>query len=476
MLVNINKYDPLKSGKYIPLPAPFHKSRFIINVQNTDDRCFFYCIYSRFLSHHTSDPSCYNNIEKYVLEKYKVSFSWDMIEFPTSINHIAKFCNLNPSVSINVFGLEDKKIYPIRITDIEKTYHYDLLYLTDGDNSHYCSITNFASLIRSQLSKHHSAITICKRCLAYFHMPDAQEKLTLHQQYCNENTIKTPAKYTFTEAGECLTFTKTYMSQPVDFIAFADFEVMLIPTGENESNTDKNTVKTFKHVPIAFCYYIIGPDNQPFNIDSTTMPVSYVGLDAAEVFMTSITKQATAIAGIYKKFRNLPILTATEQEQFHSATSCCICFDNFVEGDVKVRHHSHTTNKFLYDAHLIALVCYNTKKDITTIPLTSETYISFSKKVTGNFFLPFVDSYCFLPSALRTLVKTILESELIHTRLHFPDPLQFSYVRRKNFFPYEFLDSEDILQLSNLPPREAFYSSLDDTNISKDDYTFAHNA
>jgi len=42
-------------------------------------------------------------------------------------------------------------------------------------------------------------------------------------------------------------------------------------------------------------------------------------------------------------------------------------------------------------------------------------------------------------------------------------------------FPYEYIDSVDKLNETNLPPRELFYSSLTDETVSDDDYQHATN-
>lgn len=42
----------------------------------------------------------------------------------------------------------------------------------------------------------------------------------------------------------------------------------------------------------------------------------------------------------------------------------------------------------------------------------------------------------------------------------------------KGFFPYEWMDSLDKLTQTYLPPREAFYSTLKNQNISEEDYKY----
>ena len=43
----------------------------------------------------------------------------------------------------------------------------------------------------------------------------------------------------------------------------------------------------------------------------------------------------------------------------------------------------------------------------------------------------------------------------------------------ENIFPYEFIDHISKLDYVGLPPKEAFYSSLDKENVSEDDYQHA---
>jgi len=46
--------------------------------------------------------------------------------------------------------------FPLKVSDNEKQDHFDLLLLTDGDNSHYIHISKFSRLLRSQKTRHES--------------------------------------------------------------------------------------------------------------------------------------------------------------------------------------------------------------------------------------------------------------------------------------------------------------------------------
>ena len=109
-----------------------------------------------------------------------------------------------------------------------------------------------------------------------------------------------------------------------------------------------------------------------------------------------------------------------------------------------------------------------------------EKLISFS---WGQF--KFVDSYAFLSSSLDKLVQNTPKKDLRITRQQYPNrcylsqsrrllnDTMFDLVTRKGVFPYEYMDSFDRFEETQLPPQEAFYSSLSDEGISEEDYKHA---
>ena len=81
--------------------------------------------------------------------------------------------------------------------------------------------------------------------------------------------------------------------------------------------------------------------------------------------------------------------------------------------------------------------------------------------------LKLLDMCNFVKGSLSELSKNLNDKDKIITKEHFPD--NFSLMKEKACFPYEWLTKENIYN-ENLPPIENFYSSLKLDNISEEDY------
>ncbi|XP_011062995.1 PREDICTED: uncharacterized protein LOC105151147 [Acromyrmex echinatior] len=87
----------------------------------------------------------------------------------------------------------------------------------------------------------------------------------------------------------------------------------------------------------------------------------------------------------------------------------------------------------------------------------------------------FVDSFKFLNTSLEKFVSYLDKSKLKIIRSEFSnlDAEDFDLLMRKGVFPYEYIDSVNKLDETNLPSRELFYSSLTDEIAFDNDYQYA---
>ena len=84
----------------------------------------------------------------------------------------------------------------------------------------------------------------------------------------------------------------------------------------------------------------------------------------------------------------------------------------------------------------------------------------------------FIDSFKFMATSLEKLVNNLPEDDFINLSLYYSGD-KFDLLARKGVYPYEYMDSLEKLEETKLPPKEAFYSRLNDGGISDEDYAHA---
>ena len=187
----------------------------------------------------------------------------------------------------------------------------------------------------------------------------------------------------------------------------------------------------------------------------------------------------------------------TEQNKidYENATKCWICKQETTKNNPKVRDHCHFTGKYRgaahkscnlklkiksgktkipvvfhnlkgYDSHLIMQKIQKAKGNITCIPNNTEKYISFSVAQ-----LKFLNSFQFMSSSLEKLVSATDKSDFKLTKSGFGDKADM--LLRKGIYPYEYIDSLDLFNETQLPPIDKFYSKLTNENIKDKDYIHA---
>ncbi|CAD6242833.1 GSCOCG00012641001-RA-CDS, partial [Cotesia congregata] len=184
--------------------------------------------------------------------------NYEGIKFPVALRDIPKFEKLN-NLSINVYGIkseftqknsEKSKIISVYLSNhfySKKIIHLLIIEknmnIHDNDMKnyeprfHFALIKNLSRLVKSQLSKGHSKLFFCDRCLNHYKKKN---------RFINTNLIvcmELPNK-----ENKILKFTKFQYKDTVPFIVYADLECMLEPQGDDENNTQK-------HVPHSIAFY-----------------------------------------------------------------------------------------------------------------------------------------------------------------------------------------------------------------------------
>ena len=448
-------------------------------------------------------------IDKKLKEKEN-TLNMEEIEYPVSLKDIDKFERLNPSISITVFGYDEKCVYPLRNSNNTNREHDIILILIKEEGvNHYCLVKNVSRLLSSQVSKHDGKKYFCKRCLNPF---SSQKALDKHEEYCGNHEA---VKINMPEKGTMLKFKNYHRGEKVPFIIYADFESCIKSIHTCDLNPENSYTKQYqKHEPISFYYYIKCFDSK------VCLPIkerSYTGKNAEQVFLKYLEEDIKMIANIPKKEI---IFGEKEKERYNEETRCWICKGEFDDKNKeKVKDHCHYTGRYRgaahnecnlnyrkpnftpvvfhnlsgYDSHLFIKNLGFSEGNIDCIPNNEEKYISFSKKIQvdtypkktlnadGDIFyeqkpkyheIRFIDSFKFMATSLEKLVNNLPKDDCINLGLYYSGD-KFNLLARKGVYPYEYMDSLEKLKETTLPPKEAFYSRLNDGGISDEDYAHA---
>jgi len=108
-------YEPMNGSSWAPLPKFLVLKKALINMKNTDNQCFKWCI-----------ARGWNPVERdsqqitKILRKQAESLNFKGSEFPMNLKDIDKFERLNPKIEVNVFEYEAECVYPLRISKLKR--------------------------------------------------------------------------------------------------------------------------------------------------------------------------------------------------------------------------------------------------------------------------------------------------------------------------------------------------------------------
>ena len=135
--INTSTYRPLTGSSYTDLPVELKSPRKGLNIKNKDQKCFLWCHVRHINPSHEHPERIFKN-DKKVIKK----LDCNEIEFPVQEKDFNKI-EVKNNIHINVFGYENKLVFPIYISDQKFEDSMDLLLLIYNDKSHYVYIKDF---------------------------------------------------------------------------------------------------------------------------------------------------------------------------------------------------------------------------------------------------------------------------------------------------------------------------------------------
>ena len=466
--------------------------------------------------------------ERITLEDRELAKEIDIsgITWPITRNQISRFEKQN-NVNIFVYGysIEYKAPYLIYPNKYPKERYKDkmtVLYIEEGDNTHYVLIKDLCKLVYNH-TKHKDKKFICEACLEIKY---SQESLEKHMVDCitinGMQATRMPEMYkdkNGVERPPCIYFKNHHFGLQVSFYIVADIEAITEKISScTPSEAKSYTLKYQKHTACSIGYKLICTYFEKYS-----RPVRiFRGEDCISEFLDSIYDELDYCKKIIREDFNKPLkMTKRDEKAFLKATICHICGRSYREDDEPVRDHCHATGKYRgsahsacnlklqisadkfklpvvfhnlkgYDSHFIIrelgdfinrkkLKAYEEDEDgnrvevevgykmnTRVIAQNIEKFMTFS---VGN--LKFIDSYQFLACSLSRLADNLEDSDFIYTKKCYSDLKQFNLMKKKGEYPYDDTDCFSKFDETELPSIEKFYSKLTKTHISEDDYNHA---
>ena len=510
--LNVVAFKPFEGSSYIPLPKELqHARKGLINIKNDDAECFRWC-HNRQLNPQKKDPQ---RIKKKDQETVK-QLDYTGIRFPVQIKDIPRIEKQN-QIKINVFGYHNKEFFPVYTSEENFEDELNLLLINKKPDEkpmqmesiddhvdeileevwHYVLITDFNGMMCS-FTKHQHKQHFCMKCLQNF---TTQKILDEHKLNCSQINGNQAVRMPDPTKGEhLLKFNNYHKQQAVPFSIYSDFEAITKKIKQEEQSNGESYTKAYqRHIACGYGYKLVCSYDNKYS-----RPVKcYRGKDAAEKFIHEINdevkycvKIATMLTDKYSKVENLDIESKFETKD------CVVCGEIFKKQENRgtwfcqftgkckgTAHRSCISKTWInpkklkvpiifhnlkgYDSHFIMqeigkFVEKQKQMSINVIPNNMKKYMAF---MLGEHMV-FIDSFQFMSQSLDRLVGNLWKDSMKYTSEVFRDR-QLELMLRKGVYPYDHMDDFSRFAETELPPKEEFYSILNDQHISDEDYLHA---
>jgi hypothetical protein len=459
--ISTQKFKSVFGKSYIKLPQILINKKACVNIKNTDDKCFEWCLIA---SRVYDGIKSKDKNEVYHYEKRKdVIIRPDNITYPIMTDDIHLYEELN-NIQINIFSLngyndDTKDIRECIVEEYKSNKHrkevVNLLLVREGDLNHYVWIKNINRLFASKTN--HKTKHFCENCLVKSF--GSVELLNKHKIKCQDlEGAEVPKIDIMCECPEIgkntLKFINDGRAFKHPFYCIADFESTLTNCeDENDGLTGEeleglNTKKYQKHLQnsfgVKFCCDV-KEHSKELEIINNSNPE-----EVSKQFILKLESYAKDAYDLLQKNKKNIIWKEGEKKKHYENKNCENCKTEYNPKNKRVAHHNHITGDFIsslcnecnlkfqykpflpvylhnlkgYDAHLFINALYkygSTGYDVSCIPNNEERYISFSKVIKVDdyyckkekkkkditFEIRFLDTIAFMNSSIETLVENL---------------------------------------------------------------------
>lgn len=513
LYIDIIKYVPLFGGSYIATPKKIKKKNCVLNIKNDVYNCFLLSVCAHFYSHLIDKK---DRERESAYKFYLKKFNCNDISFPVCVGDIKRFEknnfeNFNLSINVFTYNLKKKSFGVLYTSTNEGINVVDLILFVGDHENHFALILDLSRLLRSTLTKSTKKIHICRKCLKYY---AKKEMFDRHKAIgCSNVKIQIPS-------DPFLRFKNYKAKIPLKFLCFGDIETLSLKIQSCKPDINRSFIyNTDKHVAF-LCAYKIWSITNDENLERWRL------FRGENCVLDMLKKIYLDVKYIYYKYffiiHPCTILPEDTMTFLKTQNKCNICqkpigensfdiehdhswpmdfnlpnYDNFPQhlfrGNVRGIAHQgcnkSARNIFVFpvifhnfssfDSHFLILELAKLKiGKINVIARTRENYLLVTWKVRfENKFIEirFIDSYKFLSSSLSNIIESCDDFPIFKKALKREYPqLEFDEnLLKKQFLPYSYLNSFEVLKEKNFPPRNVFYNDLKDEILSLEDWKYA---
>ncbi|XP_076379676.1 uncharacterized protein LOC143259835 [Megalopta genalis] len=280
----------------------------------------------------------------------------------------------------------------------------------------------------------------------------------------NECALKLP-----TEDDKWLKFKNYAYKEPTPFVIYADLECLL----EKQEDQGHGAYCRYQHHhAFSVGYYL------HCRYDSSLSEYQAYRDEKGCItwFASKLHELSCKLQPVFDRTVPMAPLTAAQISTFRTATYCHVCEEplDAYRGPAHSRCNLSYQPSYVIPVVFHNLSGYDAHFFIKELANAFEDAIKKSWKKCIKF--RFIDSFKFLNSSLDKLSSYLNKSDLHIVRSQFNrlSNDDFHFLTRKGVFPYDYVSTYDKLSDTCLPPREAFYNQLCDSEISDVDYCHAN--
>ena len=262
MNVNFFKYRQATGSSFMALPTKLQNCRALLNIRNhLDNDCFIYCYVAALFF---KNNVCYSEEERHDRVKLtSPNSNKNMSELqpageftmPMGFQNMTKFETLN-DVQVNVFGLENRDLFPMRVSK-RTTFELslDLLLLYENDKHHYVLIKDLCRLFCFIKNiKLRSPLRLCRNCFYLSH--NDLSYFEDHVESCGKNA---PAVIRMPKPDNNLyKFTNWSATWFAPLVIYFDFKSFLKPVASCAPSEERASSRPLQvHEPSGFALTVI---------------------------------------------------------------------------------------------------------------------------------------------------------------------------------------------------------------------------